>query len=159
MPEMKVPGPDHPITITANPKRIQVTYNGHVIVDTKRALTLKEASYKPVLYVPREDAEMAFFTRTEHSTYCPYKGQASYFTLMMDGRFAENAVWTYETPYPAMEQIRNLVAFYPNQVEIREIGDAVEPESVRQAILHTDDGAGRSQQDHWAPNVEAPDAQ
>jgi uncharacterized protein (DUF427 family) len=154
MPEMKIPGPDHPITVTANPKRIQVLYNGHVIVDSKRALTLKEASYKPVIYFPREDVEMALFSRTEHTTHCPYKGDASYFSLVMDGRFAENAVWTYETPYPAMEQIRDLLAFYPNQVEIREVGEAADPDAVREAILHTDDGAGQSQREHWRPTVD-----
>jgi uncharacterized protein (DUF427 family) len=156
MPEMKIPGPDHPITVAADPKRIQVLYNGHVIADTRKALTLKEASYRPVLYFPREDVEMAFLTRTEHSTHCPYKGDASYYTLLMDGRFAENAVWTYETPYPAMETIKDLLAFYPNQVEIREVGDALEPGEVREAILHTDDGAGQSQREHWAPTVGEP---
>jgi uncharacterized protein (DUF427 family) len=158
MPEMKIPGPDHPITVAANPKRIQALYNGHVIADTRKALTLKEASYRPVLYFPREDVEMAFLTRTDHSTHCPYKGDASYYTLLMDGRFAENAVWTYETPYPAMETIKDLLAFYPNQVEIREVGDALEPGEVREAILHTDDGAGQSQKEHWAPTVGSPDA-
>src|SRR5471032_3011600 len=156
MPEMKIPGPDHPITVTANPRRIQALYNGHVIADTRRALTLKEASYKAVIYFPREDVEMAFLTRTEHSTYCPYKGDASYYSLVMDGRFAENAVWTYETPYPAMETIRDLVAFYPNQVEIHEVGDAAQPDAVRGAIQHTDDGAGQSQKEHWPPTVDQP---
>ena len=156
MPEMRIPGPDHPITVTANPSRIQVSYNGHVIVDTRRALTLKEASYKPVIYVPREDAEMAFFSRTDHSTHCPYKGDASYFTLDMDGRIAENAVWTYETPYPAMETIRDYLAFYPNQVEIREIGAAGSPDAIREAILHTDDAAGSSQKEAWPPTVGQP---
>jgi uncharacterized protein (DUF427 family) len=154
MPEMKIPGPDHPITVTANPQRIQVLYNGHVIADTRKALILKEATYRPVLYFPREDVEMAFLTRTKHSTYCPYKGDASYYTLLMDGRFADNAVWTYETPYPAMETIKDLVAFYPNQVEIRELEGA--PGDVADAILHTDDGAGQSQREHWAPTVDAP---
>jgi len=156
MPEMKIPGPDHPITVAANPKRVQVLYNGHVIADTRKALTLKESSYRPVLYFPREDVDMAFLTRTDHSTHCPYKGDASYYTLLMDGRFAENAVWTYETPYPAMETIKDLLAFYPNQVEIVEVGDATHPEAVKEAILHTDDGAGQSQREHWAPTVGEP---
>ena len=156
MPEMKIPGPDHPITVAASPRRIQALYSGHVIADSRRALTLKESSYKPVLYFPREDVEMAFLTRTDHSTYCPYKGQASYYSILMDGRLAENAVWTYETPYPAMETIRDLVAFYPNQVEIREAGDALQPDAVRDAILHTDDGAGQSQKEHWRPTVDQP---
>ena len=156
MPEMKIPGPDHPITVAANPKRVQVLYNGHVIADTRKALTLKESSYRPVLYFPREDVDMAFLTRTDHSTHCPYKGDASYYTLLMDGRFAENAVWTYETPYPAMETIRDALAFYPNQVEIVEVGDALEPDAVREAILHTDDGAGSSQKEPWPPTVGQP---
>jgi uncharacterized protein (DUF427 family) len=154
MPEMKVPGPDHPITIAADPRRYQVVYNGHVIVDSRGALLLKEATYKAVLYFPREDADMAYFTRTEHTTYCPYKGEAHYFTLLMDGRFADNAVWTYEAPYPAMEQIRGRVAFYPNQVEIHEVAGGADLGEVREAILHTDDGAGRSQGEHAQPTVE-----
>jgi len=156
MPEMKIPDPDHPITVTANPKRLQALYNGHVIADTRKALTLKEASYRPVPYFPREDVDMAFLARTDHSTHCPYKGDASYYSLMMDGRLAENAVWTYETPYPAMETIRDALAFYPNQVEIVEVGDALEPDAVREAILHTDDGAGQSQKEHWKPTVGEP---
>ena len=157
MPEMKIPGPDHPITVTANPKRLQVVYNGHVIVDSERALTLQESTYPAVIYFPREDAEMAFFGRTDHKTHCPYKGDASYFSLNMDGRLAENSVWTYEEPYPAMEEIRGYLAFYANQVEINEVGDAAKPDAVREAILHTDDGAGQSQKDHWAPNVGQPE--
>jgi len=157
MPEMKLPGPDHPITVTANPKRLQVVYNGHVIVDSERALTLREATYPAVIYFPRDDAEMGFFGRTDHKTHCPYKGDASYFSLNMDGRLAENAVWTYEEPYPAMEEIRGYLAFYANQVEITEVGDAVKPDAVREAILHTDDGSGASQKDHWAPTVGQPE--
>ena len=153
MPTMKIPGPDHPITVTANPKRLQVLYQGHVIVDSAKALTLQESTYPAAIYFPREDAEMSFFGRTDHTTHCPYKGDASYFSLNMDGHLAENAVWTYEQPYPAMESIRGLLAFYPNQVEIREVGEAVQPDAVREAILHTDDGAGASQKDHWSPTV------
>ena len=156
MPEMKIPGPDHPITVTANPSRIQVVYNGHVMADARRALTLKEASYKPVIYFPRDDVQMDYFTRTEHTTYCPYKGDASYYTILMDGRFAENAVWTYETPYPAMESIKGALAFYPNQVEIHEIGEVEPPGMVKEAILHTDDGAGQSQREHGRPTVGQP---
>jgi uncharacterized protein (DUF427 family) len=156
MPEMKLPGPDHPITIAAHPRRLQVVYHGHVIADSERALALKEAGYQPVAYFPREDVDMAFFTRTARTTHCPYKGDANYYTLLMDGHFAENAVWTYENPYPAMEQIRGRLAFYPNQVEIRDVGEAANSAAVREAILHTDDGAGSSQGAHWAPTVDQP---
>ena len=151
---MKLPGPDHPIAITLNPKRVRVLADGVVIADTTHALTLKEASYPAVQYIPREDAKLELLSRTSRTTHCPYKGDANYYTILMDGRFAENAVWTYEEPYPAMEQIRGLLAFYPNQVEIREVGEAADPAAVREAILHTDDGAGQSQKEHWRPTVE-----
>ena len=156
MPEMKLPGPDHPITIAYNPKRVQVEYNGHVIADTRRALLLAEAGYKVVNYLPREDVDMSFFTRTERHTYCPYKGEASYFTIVMGGAFAENAVWTYEDPYPAMAQIKDRLAFYPNHVTIHEIDVGDVEGAVREAILHTDDGAGSSQRDRWAPTAKNP---
>jgi uncharacterized protein (DUF427 family) len=153
---MKTPGPDHPITVEANPKRIQVKFNGHVIVDSSKALTLREAGYRPVLYFPREDVAMEYFSRTDRVTHCPYKGHAHYYTMMMDGQFAENAVWTYEDPYPAMDVIRGYLAFYPNVVEFHEVEDgrrAMRPDEV---VLHTDAGDGHSQAQHWAANVDAP---
>jgi uncharacterized protein (DUF427 family) len=153
MPEMKLPGPDHPITVAFNPKRVQVEYKGHTIADSRRALVLKEASYKPVQYIPRQDVDMAYMSRTEHHTYCPYKGEASYYTLLMDGDFAENAVWSYEDPYPAMSEIKDYLAFYPNQVEIRELDEPIGPDAIRDIIEHTDSGAGSSQLDHAPPNL------
>ena len=113
---MKVPGPDHPITITPNGKRVRVTFAGHVIADTARALSLKEASYKPVLYIPRTDADMSLLTSTDNRTHCPYKGDASYFTIAAHGRSAENAVWSYERPSRPWPRSRN-TAFYPNCVD------------------------------------------
>src|ERR1700722_18221471 len=98
---MKIPGPDHPITITENPKRVRALYQGHVIAETDHALALKEASYPVVQYFPREDVAMAFMSRTDRSTNCPYKGDAAYYSISRDGAVAENAVWTYEDPYPA----------------------------------------------------------
>jgi len=114
---MKVPGPDHPITIERNPRRVRVTFGGKVVAETSRALRLKEASYPAVQYIPREDADMSLFTRTEELTHCPYKGDASYYTLKVDGKTAENAVWSYETPFPAVGQIKEHLAFYPNRVD------------------------------------------
>jgi uncharacterized protein (DUF427 family) len=104
MSAMKLPGPDHPITITRNSKRVRVSFAGRVIADTKNALTLKEASYKPALYIPRADTEMTLLA-------------ASYFTITVDGRSAENAVWSYEQPYPAMAEIKEHLAFYPDRVD------------------------------------------
>ena len=114
---MKLPGPDHPITITRNSKRVRVMFGGRVIADTTRALMLKEASYKPVQYIPRADADMSLLTRTDHHTHCPYKGDASYFTIEAGGCSVENAAWSYEQPFPAMAEIREYLAFYPNRVD------------------------------------------
>ena len=119
---MKEPGPDHPITIAANGKRVRVTFAGKVIADTKRALTLREASYPAVQYIPRADVDMAALKATAHHTHCPYKGDASYFTISVDGKSADNAVWSYEEPYPAMAEIKEHVAFYPNRVDRIEEG-------------------------------------
>ena len=118
---MKLPGPDHPIAITANPRRVRVMVKGHVIADSVGVMTLKEASYPPVFYFPRKDVEMGFLTKTDHITHCAYKGDAGYFSLHIDGEIHENAVWTYETPFPAMSDIAERVAFYPDHVEIYEI--------------------------------------
>jgi uncharacterized protein (DUF427 family) len=109
-----------------------------------------------VQYIPREDVAMAFMSPSEHRTYCPYKGYASYHTILMDGRFAENAVWSYEDPYPAMDQIKAHLAFYPNKVEIRELDEPGAPDAIRDAIEHTDTGSGASQLDHAKPNVSLP---
>ena len=114
---MKLPGPDHPITITPNPKRLRVTFNGQVVAESSRALTLQEASYPPVQYIPREDADAALLKRTERSTHCPYKGDASYYSIEDGGRRAENAIWSYEAPFPAMAEIAGHLAFYPDRVD------------------------------------------
>jgi uncharacterized protein (DUF427 family) len=116
----KIPGPDHPITVEPYPKQVVVRYKGEVIADTRAALRLKEASYPAVLYIPRGDAKMDKLTRSNHATYCPYKGEASYYSLPAGDAKAANAVWTYETPYDAVAEIREHLAFYPDRVEITE---------------------------------------
>ncbi len=119
----RIPGPDHPITITPNPKRVVVTAGGRVVADSRAALTLQEAAYAPVLYVPRADVDMALLARTAHSTYCPYKGDCAYYSIPAGGERAVNAVWTYEQPYAAVEAIRGHVAFYPDRVDSIELRD------------------------------------
>ena len=109
--------PDHPITITAAPRQVRVTFAGRVVADTKRALSLAEASYEPVMYIPREDVDLTTFERTSHKTHCPYKGDASYYTIHADGRTAQNAVWSYEQPLEAVAAIGGYMAFYPNRVD------------------------------------------
>ena len=118
---MKLPGPDHPISITHNPKRVRVIADGIVIADSTRALTLKEARYPAVQYVPREDANMGLMRRTDRVTHCPYKGDATYFSIVANGKTLDNAIWTYETPYPAMAEISGHLAFYPDKVKIEEV--------------------------------------
>lgn len=118
---MKLPGPDHPISIAANPKRIRVSLDGVVIADSTNALTLKEANYPAVNYLPRKDANMELLARTERVTHCPYKGDANYFSIVADGKRVENAIWTYETPFPAMTEISGHLAFYPDKVKIEEV--------------------------------------
>lgn len=117
---MKAPGPDHPITIKPNAHRVRVAVGGQVIADTSAAVTLQEAAYAPVLYLPREDVDMARLEQSSRSTHCPYKGDAVYFSIRAGDRFLEDAVWSYEQPYPAVNAIANRLAFYPDRVEISE---------------------------------------
>jgi uncharacterized protein (DUF427 family) len=115
--EMAVPQKNHPIRIEPNRKRVRVLWGGKVVADTTRALTLFEASYPGVQYIPRDDADMTLLTRTTHKTHCPYKGDASYYSVKIGDRIAENAVWTYETPIPGVAEIAGYLAFYPNRVD------------------------------------------
>jgi uncharacterized protein (DUF427 family) len=115
--QIKIPGPDHPISIEANPSRVVVTVGGQIIADTREALALREASYPATQYIPRKDVNMAALARTDHTTYCPYKGDASYYSIPAGGDRSINAVWSYETPYDAVKQIRDYVAFYPSRVD------------------------------------------
>jgi uncharacterized protein (DUF427 family) len=114
---MKEPGPDHPIRITENPHRIRVMLGGFIVAETTKALTLHEAALPPVHYIPRSDVHMDLLERSEHRTHCPYKGDASYYTVTAGGIERENAGWSYEEPYPAVAQIKDRLAFYPNRVD------------------------------------------
>ena len=114
------PSADHPITIASNPERIVVKVGDTVVADTSEALTLREANYPAVQYIPRKDVNMSFLARSEHASYCPFKGDANYFNLQPLGDNGVNAVWTYEVPYPAVAAIAEHVAFYPDRVTITE---------------------------------------
>src|SRR5437868_4051107 len=104
--QIKLPGPDHPISIQRNPARVVVSVAGRVVADTRDALTLREAAYPPAHYIPREDVDFSQLERTDHATYCPYKGDCSYYSVAAGGEKSVNAVWTYEDPYPAVAQIK-----------------------------------------------------
>jgi uncharacterized protein (DUF427 family) len=118
---IKIPGPDHPITIEPNPARVVVTLDGHTLADSRNALTLREAKYPAVQYIPRADVDMTLLTRTDHTTYCPFKGDCSYYSLPGGGERAIDAVWTYEAPFPAVAAIGDHLAFYADRVELTEI--------------------------------------
>jgi len=119
---IRIPGPDHPITITPTKGRVTVAVNGQRVADTREALTLKEAAYPPVVYVPRKDVDMRQLQRTSHQTYCPYKGECSYYSISAGGERSVNAVWSYEAPYAAVAEIRDHLAFYPDRVDAIEVG-------------------------------------
>jgi uncharacterized protein (DUF427 family) len=114
---IRIPGPDHPITITASSKRVTVRAGGRQLASSTRALTLQEATYPGVHYLPREDADMGQLVKTSHHTYCPYKGECSYYSITSAGDRGVNAVWSYEAPYEAVAQIRGHLAFYPDRVD------------------------------------------
>lgn len=114
---IKVPGPDHPITIKANPLRVVVSVGGRVVADTREALTLQEAGYSLVNYIPRKDVDMSLFTRTDRSTYCPYKGDCAYYSIPSGGERSTGAAWSYEDPHAAVAAIKGCLAFYPDRVD------------------------------------------
>ncbi len=114
---VRIPGPDHPIAISENRFQVVVRAGGRVIADSRRALTLKEAHYRPVQYLPRDDVDMSQLVRTHHTTWCPYKGECSYYSIAAGAAGSVNAVWTYEAPHPAVERIGSHLAFYPSRVD------------------------------------------
>lgn len=164
---MKTIGPDHPITVTPAKTRWRAFFNGHVIADTNDALVLQEADYPPVVYFPREDVAMEYMSRADRSTHCPYKGDAAYYSILMDGEFAENAIWTYEAPFDQMSAISGRLAFYTDKIDVYPVDDAavnphhsasddMDRREVDQIVQHTDAGDGTTQGEHWRANVETP---
>ena len=118
---VRQPGPDHPITITPNADHIVVTVAGKVVADTRRSLTLQESTYPAVQYIPIEDVERSLLERTETSTYCPFKGDASYYSIPAGGTKSVDAIWVYEQPHDAVAEIKDHVAFYPDRVDSIEV--------------------------------------
>jgi uncharacterized protein (DUF427 family) len=136
---IKVPGPDHPITVERNPNRVVVTVAGRVVADTRDALILREAGYPAVQYLPRKDVDMALLERTDHATYCPYKGDCSYFSIPLGGDRAANAVWTYAAPYAAVALIKDHLAFYPERVDAIEQRDGESPQPQPSQTIRKED--------------------
>ena len=119
--DVKIPGPDHPITISLAEGKVRVTVAGKIVAESTRALLLEEKGYPPVYYLPRNDADMSLLVRTTHYTYCPYKGDCSYYSIPMGGSRSKNAVWTYERPHEAVASINEYLAFYPSRVDAIEV--------------------------------------
>jgi uncharacterized protein (DUF427 family) len=118
---MKSSGPSPVINLEQLSGCLLVKFHGIQVAASSHALILNEANYPPVYYVPREDIDEKYFARTDHTSYCPYKGDANYFSLQVPGHEGANAVWTYENPKVSVAPIRDYVAFYPDQVKFEVI--------------------------------------
>jgi uncharacterized protein (DUF427 family) len=146
---IKTPGPDHPMSLVREAALVRVLFEGHILGQSTDVLVLHEAGLPPVRYFPRADIETAFLHKTGKTSHCAYKGEAAHFTINRDGQIAQNAVWSYETPPPAMAQLTGRLAFYPEEV-VFEV-QSMNSEAIARTILHTDAGAGVSQDPPWAP--------
>jgi uncharacterized protein (DUF427 family) len=119
--EIKIPGPEHPISISPVDGKVRVTVAGRIVAESARTLRLEEKGHPPVYYLPRNDADMSLLLRTTHYTYCPYKGDCAYYSIPLGGGKSEYAVWTYEKPYEAVADIQEHLAFYPSRVDAIEV--------------------------------------
>ncbi len=115
--QIKQPGPDHPITIELTQARVIVKVAGRIVAHTQDAVTLSEADYATVQYIPFGDVDRSLLEPTHHTTYCPYKGDCSYYSVPAGGDRSVNAVWTYGSPFSAVAEIKDRVAFYPDRVD------------------------------------------
>jgi uncharacterized protein (DUF427 family) len=126
----KIPGAEHPITVQATGEKVVVRARGRVVAESANALTLDEAGYPPVQYIPIDDVDETVLRASTTATYCPYKGDASYFSIDTPDGVMHDAVWTYAQPYPAVAAIAGHLAFYPDKLEITvaDAGSAVSPQ-------------------------------
>ena len=152
--------PNHTLQIRPAAGRMRAAYQGHIIADSNDVLILTEGALAPVAYFPTGDVEMGYFARTERSTHCPFKGDAAYYTVTLEGEVLENVAWTYEDPLPGAVQIDGRLAFYADRIEVYAVSGETSPHDhhtdVDAVVQHTDSGGGQSQKDHWPTNVEEP---
>jgi uncharacterized protein (DUF427 family) len=113
-----IPGPDHPITVETSPAHVVVKVGDSVIADSSNALTLREASYPPIYYVPLADLDSELLESSDTTSYCPYKGEASYYSVRTGDGIVDDAIWFYDEPYDAVAEIAGHVAFYADRVQI-----------------------------------------
>jgi len=118
--------PDHRVDLEPNPNRVRVTLDGELLADSARTVVVRESSYAPVVYFPRDDVRSDLLERTDHESFCPFKGEASYWTIRTPERCLENSVWSYEEPFAEVAGLSGLMAFYADRVEW-DFGDAGPP--------------------------------
>ena len=153
--------PNHPITTSRAPTRVQVLFEGHLLADSGDVLVLREADYDPVFYFSRKDIEMAVLRASDKRSHCPHKGDASYFTIMRDRKIVENVAWSYEQPLAGRSDIAGRIAFYPEHVEFHVTDTPADAPAegaafVDDVVQHTDSGSGLSQEEAWEPTVSEP---
>jgi uncharacterized protein (DUF427 family) len=107
----------HRVDLVAVDNRVVVEFNGETLADSTEAVRVDETGYPAVYYLPRHAVRMDLLHPSDHHTHCPYKGDASYFSIDVDGKQAENAVWYYEEPIAAVHGLKGLVAFYPEKID------------------------------------------
>jgi uncharacterized protein (DUF427 family) len=117
-PEVRQPTAEHPITVTPTEGHVTVRVRGQVVAETDAALSLRESTYPVVQYVPIDAVDASALRRSDTTTYCPYKGEANYYHLGIGDETIDDAIWTYEQPYPAVAQIAGHVAFYPDKADV-----------------------------------------
>jgi uncharacterized protein (DUF427 family) len=117
--DVKIPDATHPITVKPTGSHVTVRVGGVTVAESDNALSLAEASYPVVQYIPLTDVDQNLLARTDSHTYCPYKGEASYYTVQTpNGQTETDLIWTYEEPYNAVSEIAGHVAFYANRAEV-----------------------------------------
>lgn len=157
-----------PIRLEHAGRRWRALFAGHLIADSDAAIIAHEPGHNPVVFFPRESVSMEYMSRTDRTSRCPYRGDATYYTLLMDGNLAENGVWSYESPVDEdLGMLAGHVAFDSRAVDVYEVDEKVarvvdhkdeDRARVDEVVKHTDTGAGYSQREHWAPNVRNPES-
>ena len=112
--------PDYRVDLDPNPQKVRVRFAGEVVAESERSVLVRETKHEPVVYFPRADVRMDLLEHTGHETTCPFKGEASYWTIRVGERVAENAVWSYEDPFEDVAGLKDYVAFYPDRTELEQ---------------------------------------
>jgi uncharacterized protein (DUF427 family) len=159
MPELKTPGPEHPITLTRTRGRVRALFEGHLLADSDKAILLREAGQPDRYYFPRESVETEVLKQGERRSWSSYMGQAAWFTIYRDRKVVDDVAWSYENPPEVLQDIGGMISFDLDDVDIQR-DERAETDDQRarmsEYIRHTDSGAGSSQAEHWPANVSRP---